>query len=188
MHRLLIVIALAAIAAVPVALVADRHASADATSSRADRFAYREAEGMLPALESYASNAQGSATQSVARRQGDVGDLHFSGKAQVLFDNHNGDGSRATLAFDVPDAGLYAVAAALTRGPDYGVVDVVLDGRPVAAHFDGYAPAPARGEPVQLGRVELAEGVHTITLTAVGRNPASSDFLAGLDFVELRGL
>jgi hypothetical protein len=188
MHRLLIVLALAALAAVPVAIVADRHASAGARSSGADRFVYREAEGMLPALESFASNAQGSATQSVARRQGNAGGLIFSGQAQVLFDNHNGDGSRATLAFEVPEADLYAVAATLTRGPDYGVVDVAIDGRPVASGFDGYAPAPARADPLDLGRIELAQGRHTITLTAVGRNPASSDFLAGLDFVELHGL
>jgi hypothetical protein len=188
MHRLIIVLALAALAAIPVALLADHHASAGATASGSDRFVYREAEGMLPALESFASNAQGSATQSVARRQGNTAGLSFSGQAQVLFDNHNGDGSRATLAFDVPEADLYAVAATLTRGPDYGIVDIAIDGRPLARGFDGYAAAPARAEPLDLGRIELAQGRHTITLTAVGRNAASSDFLAGLDFVQLHSV
>jgi excisionase family DNA binding protein len=53
----------------------------------------------------------------------------------VLFDNYTGEGSRATLGFDVPDAGLYAVAA-FTRGPDYGIVDLAVD-----------APSPADATP-----------------------------------------
>jgi D-arabinan exo alpha-(1,3)/(1,5)-arabinofuranosidase (non-reducing end) len=186
MHRLLIVLVLAAVAAIPVAIFADRHAAADARPGE-DGYVYREAEGMLPALESYASNAQGSATQSVAQRQGNADGLRFSGQAQVLFDNHNGDGSRATLPFDVPEGGLYAVAATFARGPAYGIVDVSIDGRPAARGFDGYAAAPERVA-LDLGHLELAAGRHTITLTAIGKAPASSDYLAGLDFVELRGL
>jgi D-arabinan exo alpha-(1,3)/(1,5)-arabinofuranosidase (non-reducing end) len=187
MNRLLTAVALAAIAALPVALLADRHDSAGAHPGGEDTYVYREAEALLPALESYASNAQGSATQSAAVRQGNVGEVVWSGQAQVLFDHRSADASRATLAFDVPQDGDYTVAAALTRGPDFGIAQLALDGRRVGGDFDGWAPAVQRADPVELGAVELAAGRHTITLTVPTKRAESGGWNAGLDYLELHG-
>jgi len=143
---------------------------------------YLEAEDLLPALESYQAPGERQPGVAVASRQ-NVGGA-FSGNAGVLLTNGD-DGTRMTLRFTVPAGGAYNVIARMGVGPDHGIVAPSLDGRPLGGPFDGYAPAAGRSEERVLGRVELAEGDHTITFTVVGMNPAATGRNARVDYFEL---
>src|SRR4051812_9463927 len=139
-----------------------------------------EVEQQTPYLESFAGVAAGTATVSVVRRVSLTG---TSSAAYAQFDNHNADGSRASFPLDVEDADTYGITAAFVRGPNFGVVQASIDGRPLGAPFDGYAETLARAEPLSLGTLALSEGRHVLTLTVAGKNAASTDYLAGLDLV-----
>lgn len=143
---------------------------------------YLEAEDLLPALESYQAPGVRQPGVAIASRQ-NVGGT-FSGNAGVLLTNGD-DGTRMTLRFTVPASGAYNVIARMGVGPDHGIVAPSLDGRPLGGPIDGYAPAAGRSEERVLGRVELAEGDHTITFTVVGMNPAATGRNARVDYFEL---
>jgi len=143
-----------------------------------------EVEQMTPYLESFNSITAGTATQSAIRRQGNTGGVVFSSQAFALFDNQNGDGSRATFPLEVEDADSYGVSAQLVRGPAYGIVQVSIDGRPMGAPFDAYAPALEKVS-VPLGTRALAEGKHMLTFTVAGKNEAATSYLAGIDLLTL---
>jgi hypothetical protein len=144
-----------------------------------------EVEQQTPYLESFAAITAGTATQSIIRRVGNSGGVVFSSQAYAQFDNHNPDGARATFPLEVSDADNYGIRAQFVRGPNFGVVQVSIDGRPLGAPFDGYAPVLERAEPVSLGALALSEGKHMLTLTVTGKHEASTDYLAGLDLLIL---
>ncbi len=141
-----------------------------------------EVEQQTPYLESYAGVTAGTATTSIIRRVSLTG---TSSAAYAQFDNHNADGSRATFPLDVEDGDTYGITAAFVRGPNFGVVQVSIDGRPLGAPFDGYAATLQRAEPLSLGTLALSEGRHLLTMTVTGKNEAATDYLAGLDLLVL---
>ena len=98
-----------------------------------------EVEQQTPYLESFAGVAAGTATTSVIRRVGNTGGVVFSSQAYAQFDNHNGDGSRATFPLEVEDADTYGLTAALVKGPNFGIVQLFVDGRQVGGTYDLYA-------------------------------------------------
>lgn len=184
MTRYIPLAALLLAAAMAGLLLADRSATAgdDRPPSHA---LYVEAERLLPALESFASTPDGAAGKAVARRQGNCCSVVFSGQAQVQFRSFEA-GNRMTLRFEIPDSAEYAISAVFTTAPDYGIYELAIDGRPVGERFDGYSAAVARSQPVSLGHLELAEGSHTLTLAVPEKNPASTGYHAGIDYLELR--
>jgi hypothetical protein len=173
-----LVLTLAAFAAVFIAFQSAR-AVEDPPQSHVQLI---EVEQQTPYLESFAGVAAGTATVSVIRRVSLTG---TSSAAYAQFDNHNADGSRASFPLDVEDGDTYGLTAAFVRGPNFGVVQVSIDGRPVGAPFDGYAAVLARATPLSLGTLALSEGKHILTLTVTGKNEASTDYLAGLDLLVL---
>jgi len=159
--------------------------AAIAQQAPAERFVYLEAEGRLPALESFASNPAGTATQAIARRQNNCCSIKWSGNAQALFENFTPN-ARMTLRFEIPESATYNVSTVFSRAPDFGIYEFSIDGRRIGERQDGFAPAIQRSQPTELGAVDLAEGSHTFTLTVVEKNAQSSNYFAGLDVIELR--
>jgi hypothetical protein len=141
-----------------------------------------EPEQQTPYLES-ASIAATSQTQSRIVRPANNG--LFSSFSYVQFDNHNPDGSRATVPLEVEDAGLYGISATFVRGPNHGIVQLSIDGRPLGEPFDGYAATLGPAPPILLGTRALAEGKHMLAMTVTGKNADSTDYLAGLDLLVL---
>lgn len=159
------------------------------------RTVYREAEDLLPALEGFDSRVPGAAAPTPApgappvdppafASREEVDDV-FSGNAGVLFENVT-DGNRFTLRLKVPGDGTYGVAVRFGTGPDLGIVQPSVDGRPLGDPVDLYAAEPGRTPELSLGRLELAEGDHTITFTVDGRASASTGLRARVDYIELR--
>jgi hypothetical protein len=89
------------------------------------------------------------------------------------------------IPVDVPETGRYTLEVRLTRAPDYGRVEVALDGRKMGGVFDGYDEQVAPAEPLRLGTVELPKGSHRLRFTAVDKDPRSSDYFMGIDWVKL---
>jgi len=172
-------IALSAVIVAVVFALQPANAVDDAPSSRVQLI---EVEQQTPYLESFAGVTAGTATTSIVRR---VSGITFSSQAYAQLDNHNGDGSRATFPIEVEDGDIYGISAAFVKGPNFGIVQLALDGRPLGGPFDAYDTALAVEAPKLLGTVALAEGKHMLTLTVVGKNAAATDWLGGLDLLVL---
>ncbi|MDA0185651.1 hypothetical protein OJ997_35425 [Solirubrobacter phytolaccae] len=177
--KLATAIVLAATLVAAVLSLQPANAVDDAPNSRVQLI---EVEQQTPYLESFAGVTAGTATTSIVRR---VSGVTFSSQAYAQLDNHNGDQSRATFPIEVEAGDLYGIHAAFVKGPNFGVVQLELDGRPLGGPFDAYAAALGVEPAKLLGTVALAEGKHMLTMTVVGKNEASTDWLGGLDLLVL---
>ncbi len=96
-------------------------------------------------------------------------------------------GDRLELTFDVPAKGKYALAAAFTMAPDYGIVKVRLDDAVLGSPIDLYNfPDVVSTGAQPLGSHTLEAGNHRLTLEITGVNAAAAggDKL-GLDYLRL---
>lgn len=80
--------------------------------------------------------------------------------------------------------GRYAVAIRLVTSWDYAVVRLSLNGEPLGEPVDAYSPKIGT-RLVQRGEVDIRPSENVIRLEAVGRNPASTGFAAGIDAIRL---
>jgi hypothetical protein len=97
-------------------------------------------------------------------------------------------GGYLELEVPVPATGGLQLAVRFTRGPNYGVVQVSIDGKPMGQPFDGFNPGIVPSVQVELGQMELLHGDHRVRFTAVDKNRQSTGFLMGIDGLELRPL
>jgi hypothetical protein len=108
----------------------------------------------------------------------------WSGDAQMWFTPGSAD-AETTFEIDVPIADERNVCAFFTKAPDYGMYQLLVDGQPLGAPFDGYAPGVVRSEGVEFGKFKFTKGAHTIAFRCVGKNKTSSSFMLGLDNIVL---
>jgi hypothetical protein len=96
-------------------------------------------------------------------------------------------GARLDLELPVASKGVYAISAAFTKAGDYGIVQVTLDGADLGKPIDLYEPFPRviHSGDVLLGTASLDRGAHTLSLTLTGKNPKSTNYLVGMDWVKL---
>ena len=90
------------------------------------------------------------------------------------------------IAIEVPRKGSYEIVTEYTKSWDYATIQAFLDGAPLGPEVDSYAPNVVPGEPLTLGKLELAAGRHVLRLQAVGHNPESKGYLMGIDHVIVR--
>ncbi|MGA2863619.1 MAG: DUF2961 domain-containing protein [Verrucomicrobiota bacterium] len=95
-------------------------------------------------------------------------------------------GDRLDLALPVSKAGRYQLSAQLTKAPDYGIVQLYLDGQKLGGQLDLYHPSVVPTGPLALGTLDLTAGEHKLTLEIVGANQkAVQAYMVGLDYVKL---
>ncbi|HEV3165439.1 MAG TPA: glycoside hydrolase family 172 protein [Isosphaeraceae bacterium] len=109
----------------------------------------------------------------------------WSGGSQLWWICHK---KGASIALDLPETkgGTFEVSAAFTKAGDYGIAALSLDGQPVGEPLDLYAPSPQvvhTGE-IKLGKVALKPGPHVLNVTMTDKNPKSSNYLFGLDWIK----
>lgn len=95
-------------------------------------------------------------------------------------------GDKLELALPVAKAGEYKLSMQLTKAPDYGIVQLYLDGRKIGEKIDLYNPSVVASGPVAFGRQDLTAGEHRLTIEILGANDkAIKNYMAGLDYVKL---
>lgn len=115
----------------------------------------------------------------------------WSNNAHLLWDGEIGQSM--TTEFRIEEAGLYQVSAQLTIAPDYGIFSLSLDGRVLKRGIDLYGPKVTLAPKVELGRMALTRGLHTLEFKLTGANPKASMFqksgyLMGLDYLKVVNL
>ena len=110
----------------------------------------------------------------------------WSGASQLWWTGGK-PGQKLTLALPVAEKGKYQLKAALTMAKDYGIIDVSLDDKPVAAGWDGYnGPRVIHSDELDWGTHELSAGEHQLTFTITGKHAdAVPGYMVGLDYVRL---
>jgi hypothetical protein len=118
----------------------------------------------------------------------------------VLIFKADGPGSRIEIPFEVEEAGDYELYTQIAMGSDYGIYNVLLDGKPPVApvlehepgadvrpelSFDGYAYETYVGRDYQVGWPRLTKGRHTLTYVCLGKNAASTGYVLGVDNIVL---
>jgi hypothetical protein len=110
----------------------------------------------------------------------------FSGDAQLWWTGSR-PGERMTVGLPVDATGDYAIAAALVKAADYGIVQLSIDGVAVGAPIDLYTSfwvIPTG--PISLGTHHFTAGQHTLGVEITGANPAATkSYLFGLDYLKL---
>ena len=82
---------------------------------------------------------------------------------------------------------LDAIEIALTCAPDYGVVQIALDGKPLSEPIDLYETAVVTTGLLSFKTPGLAAGTHQLSIEIVGANPqAVKAHMVGIDFVRFR--
>ena len=108
----------------------------------------------------------------------------WSGNAQLLWTGGQ-PGAVLDLLLDVPVRAVYAVELHMTRAPDFGRLRIQVDGKDVAATFDGYGPAVVPSGPFAVGSFDLGPGPRKVSFMIVGKHGNATGFLAGIDFIRL---
>jgi hypothetical protein len=98
-------------------------------------------------------------------------------------------GDKLELGIPVAKTGKYRLVMQLTKAPDYGVVQLSLDGKALGTPIDLYHGSVIPTGPVNFGEHELSEGEHKLEVVITGSNvKAIKNFMFGLDYVKLEGL
>jgi WD40 repeat protein len=95
-------------------------------------------------------------------------------------------GGYVEVEVELPDVGRYALGAYFTQGPEFGRVEVSVDGRRLPQVFDAYHDTVVRSERIDFGAVALAAGRHRVRFTAVGKDPRATRHDLAVDCLELR--
>lgn len=95
-------------------------------------------------------------------------------------------GDKLDLALPVKAAGKYLLSSQLTKAPDYGIVQLYLDGQKLGSPIDLYRKDVKPTGTLALGEHDLTAGEHKLTVEIVGANDkAIKSYMVGLDYVKL---
>ncbi len=111
----------------------------------------------------------------------------WSNGAQLFFTNElTSPGGYVDAEWVVTQEAECSLRVFYTQAPDFGIVQVSLDGKPIGQPFDGYAPKVMRAQAVELGKITATPGKHTLRFEVTGKNERSKAWLAGIDRVEFK--
>lgn len=94
-------------------------------------------------------------------------------------------GGFVELELPVSTTGQFLLEVGLTKGPEYGLVQVRLDGAPIGEVIDTFDPEIRPMGLTRLETVDLRPGSHRIGFAAVGKNPQATDHKIGIDTLKL---
>jgi len=94
-------------------------------------------------------------------------------------------GGFVEFGLSVRSTGRYRLRVLATAGPDFGIVQVALDGKPMGVECDLYSGRVSPSGALELGVQTLTAGQHRLRFTAVGKSAVSAGHSFGLDAVEV---
>lgn len=173
-------------AAQPKVVDIPRPAPEDATSSRGPRAPLGSDGRVAQAIEGESLSpklSNGTAQpQDMKSFRGDK----WSGASQLWWTGAR-PGDKLTLELDVFKP-IESLELVLTRARDYAIVNLLLDGKPVAEAIDLYNPEVITSGMLTFPTPNLKPGKHELTLEIIGANPrAAKSYMVGLDFIRFRG-
>ena len=95
------------------------------------------------------------------------------------------EGGFVEFGLSVRNTRRYRLRVPATAAPNFGIVQVALDGKPVGLDFDLYSGRVCPSGALELGTQALTAGQHRLRFTVVGKSPVSAGHSFGLDAVEL---
>jgi hypothetical protein len=108
---------------------------------------------------------------------------HWSKDAQLF--GRASIGSSLSLKLKVPRNNTYRLAFYPTKAPDYGIVQLSLDGQTVTSDCDLYGALVLPGGSISCGQHWLDSGEHRLTIRVTGKNPQSTGYNWGMDGFQL---
>lgn len=142
--------------------------------------AARALEGEELAVLAATGNKPG--VQEMKRYRADA----WSGGKQLVWRGGT-PGARLDLELPVANAGKQQLLAVFTMAPDYGMVQVYLDDKPLGDVLDLFNfPEVLTTGVVRLGTLDLQPGKHRLSLEIKGAHPSAvKSYLVGLDYLLL---
>ncbi len=108
------------------------------------------------------------------------------GGNQVAFTPQNvNEQSTLTIPIDAPYRNVYEIWAILTRGQEYGHVELSANGTVVGNPYDCYSTEAIAGTLVKFGTAQLNGGKNFITLKSVGKASGATGYKIGIDSFQL---
>lgn len=95
-------------------------------------------------------------------------------------------GDVVKLEFEMTDAKKGALTLQMSKAPDYGRVQIKLNGKTIVQSFDGFASQVGTAS-VAVGSAELPKGKNTLEITTLGKNPKSKNTYWGVDYLKVGG-
>lgn len=86
---------------------------------------------------------------------------------------------------DVPYKNLYEVSTILTRGPEYGIVELTVNGTKVGQPYDCYQTEPIAGTLVTFGTTILKQGKNRIVLSNINKSTEATGYKVGIDSYQI---
>jgi len=112
------------------------------------------------------------------------GNYGWSGNDQLWW-RHGNTGDELLTKFILEADGNYTISTQLTMAPDYGIMQLYLDGRPIGNRFNGYHPDGVVTRQVNLGRQMLNKGEHILSIKILDSDPnAKPGNMAGIDWMQ----
>jgi hypothetical protein len=105
--------------------------------------------------------------------------VHYSGGRELRYDA-SGPGDALELEIDLPP-GSWNLSAGVTRGPEYGSYDVLLNGKPAGA-IEGYAPRLSVRDGARLGVLRGEGGKTRLRFVCRGKAAEAAGHRLGLDY------
>ena len=116
-------------------------------------------------------------------------DAGWGGDAQLWWVEAR-PGDRLTIPFQVAEAGDYELFGFFTRAPDYGIVQLSVNGQPVQPLVDGYSARVEPTGPVSFGVLPMRAGPNEVAVDLLGKGERSAGYsdgyLVGIDGFLLR--
>lgn len=95
-------------------------------------------------------------------------------------------GGYVTLQLDVRETAEYQLDIYFTKAPDFGIVEVSLDGKKISRRFDGYDPEVVPSGKVSFGTIRLTEASHLLRFTVVDKDRRSKNYHMAIDCLKLQ--
>jgi len=132
--------------------------------------------------ESLAYNARRSGGGAMMQPMRQFGD-GWSGGVHLLW-NQAAKDYRMRLPIVVEKSGVYDITLGMTKASNYGMLRFCVNGEVCGRDFDGYNEKVIP-DSVSLGRFSLHAGVNELLLSVIDKNEASTDYFAGIDYIDL---
>ncbi|MCY3549250.1 MAG: hypothetical protein OXH39_02240 [Candidatus Poribacteria bacterium] len=107
--------------------------------------------------------------------------IDISGSHVAFTPEGVGETASLTIPIKVPCRDVYEIRAVLTRGQEYGHVQLSVDGTLVGTPYDCYSSEPIAGTLVSFGTAPLNAGENQIRLSTVGKSSEATGYKIGVD-------